>query len=161
MQLGKAPVYAILATLYVAKNGSRGPIQGRTIADAYGIPAEYLLKILQQLARAQIVQSERGPRGGFRLRKLPAETTLLEIVEAVDGAISGELRIHQSALVGERMTRPIEKLCRDSAHFTRDLLRRASIELLIDSESAAPDTARPGSEWRDRPPITPPLPLPS
>jgi Rrf2 family protein len=87
MRLGKASAYAVYATLHIARHGANGPVQARTIAEAQGIPVEYLLKILQQLVRAQVIESERGRNGGFRLRKTPSETTLLEIVEAIEGPL--------------------------------------------------------------------------
>ena len=88
MRLGKASSYGILATLHIAKVAKQDPIQGREIADACGIPGEYLLKILQQLARLRILSSERGRGGGFTLAKAPSQTTLLEIIEAIEAVAS-------------------------------------------------------------------------
>ena len=103
-------MYAVFAITYIAKYGTGGFTQGRTIADSYGIPVEYLLKILQQLARAQIIQSERGPRGGFRLRKPPAMITLLEIVEATEGTIGGGLSVPETMAGTEGTKEIIEDL---------------------------------------------------
>ena len=127
-------MYGVFAILHIAKHDLDGPVQGHTIADSYDIPLEYLLKILQQLVRAQVIQSERGPHGGFRLRKSPAETTLLEIVEAVEGVINGELSIRETIVGAESTKGIIEGLCGQSAQFTRSLLRTATIKQLIDSE---------------------------
>lgn len=52
------------------------------------IPKSFLSKILQKLARAGIVESTRGIRGGFRLTRHPSEITLLEVVEAVEGNVA-------------------------------------------------------------------------
>ena len=80
MRLGRAAAYAVFATTHLAEHTNGTPIQGREIAESCGIPAGHLLKILQQLVRAQILSSERGPAGGFVLRKSADEITLLEIV---------------------------------------------------------------------------------
>jgi Rrf2 family nitric oxide-sensitive transcriptional repressor len=53
------------------------------IASATGMPAEYLSKVLQELTRAGIVKSQRGPCGGFRLAHDPADITVLSVVKAV------------------------------------------------------------------------------
>ncbi len=56
------------------------------LADYYDLPAAYLAKQLQALVRAGVLAATTGPRGGFRLGRAAAEITLLQIVEAVDGA---------------------------------------------------------------------------
>ena len=56
------------------------------LADYYDLPAPYLAKQLQALVRAGVLAASTGPRGGFRLARPAAGITLLQIVEAVDGA---------------------------------------------------------------------------
>src|SRR5688500_3282436 len=55
------------------------------LAEFHGVPAAYLAKHLQTLARAGIVTSTQGPRGGYRLARPAADVSLLDIVLAVDG----------------------------------------------------------------------------
>jgi Rrf2 family protein len=50
------------------------------------VPAAYLAKHLQALARAGVVSSGQGPKGGYRLARPAAEITVLEVVDAVEGA---------------------------------------------------------------------------
>jgi Rrf2 family protein len=56
------------------------------LARYYDLPAAYLAKQLQALVRAGVLAATTGPRGGFRLARPASEITLLQIVEAVDGA---------------------------------------------------------------------------
>jgi Rrf2 family protein len=58
------------------------------LAEYYDLPAAYLVKQLKTLVRAGVLAATTGPRGGFRLARPPAEITLLQIVEAVDGTSS-------------------------------------------------------------------------
>jgi len=58
------------------------------LADYYDLPAPYLAKQLQALVKAGLLAATTGPKGGFRLGRPAGEITLLEIVEAVDGAAS-------------------------------------------------------------------------
>ncbi|HEX6357405.1 Rrf2 family transcriptional regulator [Actinophytocola sp.] len=58
------------------------------LAEYFDLPAPYLAKQLQTLVRAGVLVATTGPRGGFRLGRPAAEITLLQIVEAVDGASS-------------------------------------------------------------------------
>ncbi len=55
------------------------------LAAFYDLPAAYLNKQLQALARAGIVTSTPGPRGGFRLARAPEHITLLDVVTAIEG----------------------------------------------------------------------------
>ncbi|MBX6317695.1 Rrf2 family transcriptional regulator [Pigmentiphaga sp.] len=55
------------------------------LAARFGLPAAYLNKSLQALARAGILVSTAGPKGGFRLARPPAEITLLDVVDAIEG----------------------------------------------------------------------------
>lgn len=58
------------------------------LAEYFDLPAPYLAKQLQALVRAGVLAATTGPRGGFRLARPATEITLLQIVEAVDGAAS-------------------------------------------------------------------------
>ena len=80
MVLSQTAEYALRAVLYLA-----GPAQGRVvsveeIAGMLGIPASYLSKTLQVLAREKIVTSSRGRTGGFQLAVHPERLTLLRVV---------------------------------------------------------------------------------
>jgi Rrf2 family protein len=60
-------------------------VPAATLAEFHDLPAPYLAKALQQLARAGIVSSVPGRGGGYRLARAAEEITLLDIVDAVDG----------------------------------------------------------------------------
>ncbi len=135
MRLGRAAAYAVFATAHLAEHGNGTPIQGRDIADACGIPSGHLLKILQQLVRAQILSSERGPAGGFVLRKAAGDITLLEIVEAIDGPISGDLLLRNVATGKEAARSRLENTCQDVAQYARDLLGSTRVAELLNGQS--------------------------
>lgn len=90
MRISRSTGYALLALGYIAKNQDQKIILSQTIAKEYDIPLEYLLKILQQMVRANILRSKRGPRGGFSLAKTAKKISMLAIIEAVDGPMSGQ-----------------------------------------------------------------------
>jgi Rrf2 family protein len=131
MQLGRASAYGVFATVYIASHQEHGPVQGRDIADAYGVPPEYLLKILQRLVRGRVLRSERGRGGGFKLRKTAHQTTMLEIVEAIDGPVDGELTVRQEIRGAKKAKNLIEANCTKIARFTRSLLSKTTIQQLM------------------------------
>jgi Rrf2 family protein len=75
-----------VAELAVAERGV--PLTADRIAKAQEIPPKFLESILLQLRRAGIVQSQRGPDGGYWLARPAAEVTLAEVIRAVDGPLS-------------------------------------------------------------------------
>ena len=83
--LSQTVEYALRATLFVAQSHPQ-PLPVGDIADAVDAPPGYLAKILGQLARAGILESSRGPGGGFRIATHPNALMLADIVQAIDGA---------------------------------------------------------------------------
>lgn len=75
--------YALRAAVHLATE-SEGLRSSQSIAEATKVPAGYLSKILKDLADAGIVNSQRGPNGGFSLARPAEEITVLEVVNAVD-----------------------------------------------------------------------------
>ncbi len=76
--------YALRAVIYIAQRDQDEPIRASEISDGVGMPANYTSKILHTLARAGILTSERGPRGGFRLAGSPADLPLADVIEPFD-----------------------------------------------------------------------------
>ena len=97
MKVSRSTGYAMLAVSYIAKNKDQKIILSQSIAKAYDIPLEYLLKTLQQLVRADVLRSKRGPRGGFSLAKSAKKINMLEIIEAVEGPMAMRLNLLEQA----------------------------------------------------------------
>lgn len=75
--------YALRAAVFLAdQNGDL--CTTAEIAEGTQVPQGYLAKVLLDLSRSHIVNSQRGPKGGFTLCKPAGELTLLEVVNAVD-----------------------------------------------------------------------------
>jgi len=127
MRLGRAAVYAIFAAVHIAENSRAWPIQGKDIATSCGMPPGRLLKILQQLVRSRILASERGPAGGFRLRKPARDISILEIIEAIEGPIDGDLFVGDGVATTERTRVAVQRACRDVADFARTRLQDLSV----------------------------------
>src|SRR5262245_28980995 len=81
--LSQTVEYALRATVHLADQAPK-PRTIEQIAAITRVPAAYLSKVMQALARAGVVKSQRGLHGGFVLVKRPDELTILEVVDAVD-----------------------------------------------------------------------------
>ncbi len=75
--------YALRAVVWLA-SASDAPHGTPEIARVSQVPAGYLAKVLQKLARAGLVTSAPGRGGGFRIARPPAEISVLDVVNAVD-----------------------------------------------------------------------------
>ena len=75
--------YALRAMVYLADQRNE-PHTTAQIAEATGIPAGYLAKVMQNIGRARLVHSQRGLKGGFVLTRDAKDITLLQVVNAVD-----------------------------------------------------------------------------
>jgi Rrf2 family protein len=85
--------YAVRAAAELAAANQHGPMKAEQIAAAQGIPLNFLLNILSELRRANIVQSHRGAGGGFHLAQDPAEITVADVIRAVEGPLAN---VHES-----------------------------------------------------------------
>lgn len=77
--------YALRAVLYIAQHQTETElVRNDVIAEALDVPRNYLSKILHTLGREKLLQSTRGPSGGFRLARNPDNVSLLQVVEPFD-----------------------------------------------------------------------------
>lgn len=78
--------YGIRALVYMAVNSEKNDRIGiKQISDDLAIPSPFLGKIMQLLAKYKILNSYKGPNGGFVFAKDPNEINMLEIVNIIDG----------------------------------------------------------------------------
>jgi Rrf2 family iron-sulfur cluster assembly transcriptional regulator len=84
--LSNSCIYGIRAVIYLASQRSLNFKTGiKKISSDLKLPAPFLAKILQQLAKQKILSSSKGPHGGFSFLKDPRKLTLLDIVNSIDG----------------------------------------------------------------------------
>jgi len=80
--------YALRALAELAAAPPGGPVIAERLATAQEIPPKFLENILLELRRAEIVASQRGAEGGYRLAKPAAEISLADVIRAVEGPIA-------------------------------------------------------------------------
>ena len=85
----KSP-YAVRALAELARRGAGRPVPIGEIARARDIPVQFLEGLFATLRRAGILQSQRGVKGGYSFARPPAEMTVLEIVELLEGELGAD-----------------------------------------------------------------------
>ena len=88
MRISAKVDYAVRATVELAAADADRPIKAERIANAQGIPLNFLENILGELRHAGIVRSHRGADGGFRLAKPAQDVTVADIMRAVEGPLA-------------------------------------------------------------------------
>jgi|SRR5690554_3805422 len=87
MKLTSKGRYAVTAMLDVALYGNQQPIPLSDIAERQNISLSYLEQLFSRLRRSKLVESVRGPGGGYKLTRPPANISIGEIIHAVNESV--------------------------------------------------------------------------
>jgi Rrf2 family cysteine metabolism transcriptional repressor len=82
----KSP-YALAALVELHLHGGIDPVPIAELARRREIPVQFLEQLFATLRRAGVLRSQRGVGGGYRFARSPAEVTVLEVVELLDGPV--------------------------------------------------------------------------
>ncbi len=125
MILSRTSQYAVQALIYMATQPDATPVLNKDIAAKLGVPAPYLAKILQSLAKGNLLFSFRGRLGGFCLREEGEKISLMQILLLTEGPA-----FTQDCLLGL-------KKCSDETacplHFRWKPVKKEIIDLLEDT----------------------------
>ncbi len=94
MRISAKADYAVRAALELAANTDGDPVKGERLAEAQGIPLQFLEHILLELKHAGLIQARRGARGGYWLARKPEQITVADVIRAVEGPLAN---IHENA----------------------------------------------------------------
>ena len=87
LRFPKRADYGLMAVHFIAVHGDDGALSAKRIAEEFNIPAERLAKILQRLAKKQLITSHNGPKGGYVLTRPAREITVGQVVRALEGPL--------------------------------------------------------------------------
>jgi Rrf2 family protein len=88
MKISQKGLYALQALMMLARHHQQGAIKIREIAYEEGLPEKFLELILLELKNARLVESVRGAKGGYQLRRSPSEIALSEVIRLIDGPLA-------------------------------------------------------------------------
>jgi Rrf2 family protein len=114
----KSP-YALQALAELGRSGGAGPVPIGELARRRDIPVQFLEQLFAALRRAGILRSQRGVKGGYSFARPPAEVTVLELVELLDGPLGAEAT----------------GVFSDAATAAREVLSKTTIQDVIDREA--------------------------
>ena len=88
MKISQKGLYALEALMTLGNRYGTGTVKIRDIAMDHDLPEKFLELILLELKNARIVESVRGAKGGYQLRRAPSEIRLSEIIRLIDGPLA-------------------------------------------------------------------------
>ena len=140
MKLSRTVSYALQATLQLAEAASDHPVPCSRLAAEGKMPERFLLQILRNLVAHGVLESTRGVDGGYTLRQMAADVSLLDIIEAVDGPMVSSLPVADG--LHERSRQKLEQLLVDINDEARARLAAIRLsELICPDRTAAVDLA--------------------
>lgn len=163
MKVSQGVEWALHCALLLTDAGEDA-VSRRALSGYYDLPDAYLAKHLKSLVRAGVLTAVPGPRGGFRLAKPPAQITVLDVVEAIEGTASPftctEIRQRGACAVPASLCTgpcPVAKVMYDA-----DAAWRASLSsvTLADLSGTLPSTAHSRARAWVSGSSLPPYPLP-
>ena len=120
MKISQKGLYALQAVMMLGRHHNQGAIKIRDIAYEEDLPEKFLELILLELKNARIVESVRGAKGGYQLRREPSDIRLSEIIRLIDGPLA-----------------PFGDADQLRALIDRDLPHRALYQVFLDVRDAA------------------------
>lgn len=87
IRLSRRTDYGFLAIQHLCAAPPGAYRSAREIAERYSVPPAVMAKLLQRLARKGLVASHHGIKGGYQIARRPADITLWEIIEAIEGPV--------------------------------------------------------------------------
>ena len=87
LRLSKKADYGLIAVKHLAMRRNEHACSANEIADEYGISTTLMAKVLQKLARQNLVAAKHGSSGGYQLSKMPDQISALEVITAIDGPV--------------------------------------------------------------------------
>ncbi len=130
MKINRSTEYGLVAVGYIAQHCKDGLLSAERVSKEYDIPLAYLLKILLQLVRVNVLKSKRGPHGGFSLARPAEEITMLEIIEAVDGPVIGHLLLAEQTS-NAAFSLKMEDVCRKATQETISVYQKSTLSTMV------------------------------
>ncbi len=135
MRLTMAGEYGVRCVLYLSFKKFGEVVSRMEIAESMHIPAQFLSKIAQQLARAGIIEIVQGAKGGFKLLVEPKNLSLLDVIEAISGEIFLNECVIRPGVCRRSGFCSINKVWEEARDSLRSILKKATFETLIKEES--------------------------
>lgn len=101
--------YALRLAVNLAKHYGEESLSTRVLAEDEEVSYQLACKLMQKLHRAGLVESDMGPKGGFRLCRVPEEVSIQEVIEAIQGPLRLNRCLLNDGFCTRQETCPVRK----------------------------------------------------
>jgi len=127
MKLSRTSTYAIQAMVHVAQQDGSIVI-GHKAAAELKVPEGFLLRILVALSRNRLLNSIKGPNGGYHLARPAKDITLLDIMEAADGPVVSS---SQNGTLAGPLGKKLDKIFSEATQHQRTTFQKVKLSQLV------------------------------
>ena len=153
MKISQKGLYALQAMMMLARRYSQGAIKIREIAYEENLPEKFLELILLELKNARMVESVRGAKGGYALRRPPSEIHLSDIIRLIDGPLAPFADAEQlrSLIDKDPAHRALYKVFLDVRDAAAKILENTTLsDIVTGPRSAAGTTGKRSRKKKDK-----------
>lgn len=143
IRITKQSDYGILMLTYMASEGADRIHTARDLSGRSGLSLPMVSKILKPLARAGIIDSHRGVKGGYTLARPAGEITVGEIIAALEGPIGMTACIAKPGTCEQEDLCPVKVNWERISHAVRDALEHIPLSEMVGQPGSSP--SRPGA----------------
>jgi Rrf2 family protein len=138
LKISQKGLYALEAVMTLGRRYGTETVKIRDIAIDSDLPEKFLELILLELKNARIVESVRGAKGGYRLRRAPADIKLSEIIRLVDGPLApfGDADQLRSLITSDPDHRALYKVFLDVRDAAAKILESTTVADLVQGSPA-------------------------
>ncbi len=146
MRVSAKSDYALRALIELASREDGSPVSAEELGKLQEIPHGFLQAILADLRRADVVMSQRGQAGGWRMARDPAAVSVADVIRAVDGPLVSVYGLRPEAVSYNESADVLQHVWIAARSSLRDVFEQVSIRALADGRLPAAVTSRTRSE---------------
>lgn len=134
MRVSAKADYALRALIEIAANPDGSAVSAEQLGRRQDIPRNFLQAILADLRRANIVMSQRGQAGGWRLARSPETISVADVIRAVDGPLVSVYGLRPEAVSYNESAQELQHVWIAARSALREVFERVTIGALVDKE---------------------------
>ena len=142
MKISTKGRYGLRTLMDIAIHQAQGPVNLNDIAERQGISAKYLWQIVNLLKTAGFVRGTRGPKGGYVLLRDPAQITLLDVIQILEGPISLVECVDDPTYCDRVRTCVAHSVWTEVSQAFRDALARVSLAEILRRHASSGDAGQ-------------------
>jgi len=145
MKISQKGLYALQAMMMLARHHNQGAIRIRDIAYEEALPEKFLELILLELKNARMVESVRGAKGGYQLRRTPEDIHLSDIIRLIDGPLApfGDAEQLRSLIDRDASHRALYQVFLDVRDAAAKILEHTTLADIVGPKPVKPKRGQP------------------